>query len=48
MIDSTKARRELGWKSEISLNDGVAGVIKWVEEFWDEIEKESLEYIHKP
>ncbi|TAG91980.1 MAG: NAD-dependent epimerase/dehydratase family protein [Oscillatoriales cyanobacterium] len=48
VIDSTKARTELGWKSEISLNDGVAGVIKWVEEFWDEIEQQSLEYVHKP
>ena len=48
VIDSTKARTELGWKSEISLNDGVAGVIKWVDEFWDEIEQQSLEYIHKP
>jgi dTDP-glucose 4,6-dehydratase len=48
VIDSTKARTELGWKSEISLHEGVAGVIKWVEEFWDEIEQQSLEYIHKP
>lgn len=48
VIDSTKARNELGWKSEISLHDGVAGVIKWVDEFWDEIEQQSLEYIHKP
>lgn len=48
VIDSTKARTELGWKSEISLNDGVARVIKWVEEFWDEIEQQSLEYVHKP
>jgi dTDP-glucose 4,6-dehydratase len=48
VIDSTKARTELGWKSEISLNDGVAGVRKWVDEFWDQIEQQSLEYIHKP
>lgn len=48
VIDSTKARNELGWTSEISLNEGVAGVIEWVDEFWDEIEKQSLEYIHKP
>ncbi|MEZ2225967.1 GDP-mannose 4,6-dehydratase [Microcoleus sp.] len=48
VIDSTKARTELGWKSEISLNDGVARVIKWVEEIWDEIEQQSLEYVHKP
>ena len=48
VIDSTKARTELGWTSEISLNDGVAGVIGWVDEFWDEIEKQPLEYIHKP
>lgn len=48
VIDSTKARTELGWKPEISLTEGIAGVIKWVDEFWDEIQQQPLEYIHKP
>jgi len=48
VIDSTKARTQLGWSPQISLTEGVTGVIRWVNEFWDEIEKQSLEYIHKP
>lgn len=48
VIDSTKARTELAWKPEISLTDGIADVIKWVNEFWPEIQQQPLEYIHKP
>lgn len=48
VIDSTRARTELNWKPQISLEEGVGGVIEWVEENWDEITEESLEYVHKP
>ncbi|MCX5696376.1 MAG: GDP-mannose 4,6-dehydratase [Candidatus Omnitrophica bacterium] len=47
-IDSSKARRELGWRPSISLDDGISGVIDWISANWDQINKESLEYIHKP
>ncbi len=46
-IDSSKARHELGWKPEISLENGLAQTVKWVEEHFDEIAKEPLEYMHK-
>jgi dTDP-glucose 4,6-dehydratase len=48
VIDSSKAKQELGWKTEVSFDEGLAGVVRWVDDNWDEIKRESLEYIHKP
>ena len=48
IIDSTRAREELGWKTDISFEDGVQGVVRWVEEYWEDIQTQPLEYIHKP
>ena len=48
MIDSSKAREEFGWRPKVTFEEGVSGVIKWVEHNWDEIQKEPLEYVHKP
>lgn len=48
VIDSTRARQELGWIPKISLEDGIAEVIGWVEDNWEQIEREPLEYVHKP
>ncbi len=47
VIDSTKARSELGWRPTISFDEGLDEVIRWIEENWEEIQKEPLEYIHK-
>ena len=47
VIDSSKARQEFGWRPEITLEEGVSGVIKWVEDNWEEIQREPLQYIHK-
>ena len=47
VIDSTKARTQLGWKTEISLEEGIEGVIEWVNKYWDEIQQQPLQYIHK-
>jgi len=47
VIDSTKARTELGWKPMVSLDAGLAAVTAWVNEYWDEIQKQSLTYDHK-
>ncbi len=48
VIDSTKARTMLGWSPRVSLEEGLQEVIDWVEVNWDEIQRQPLEYIHKP
>ena len=47
VIDSTKAREEFGWFPKISLEEGLAEVIAWIEENWEQIQNEQLEYVHK-
>lgn len=47
VIDSTKARKELGWSQQISIPEGLEKVINWVEESFEDIKAEPLEYIHK-
>lgn len=46
-IDSTKARKTLGWKPKITLADGIDNVTDWINYNWQEIKKLPLEYIHK-
>jgi dTDP-glucose 4,6-dehydratase len=47
VIDSTKARKELGWKPEIGIEQGIFEVCDWVEKQWNLIKKQPLEYVHK-
>jgi len=47
VIDSTKAQTELGWKPEISLEQGIEESVQWVKGNWDEIQKHSIDYHHK-
>lgn len=46
VIDSTKARTELGWKPTISLEEGLADVVDWVNANWAAIQAQPLEYRH--
>ena len=46
VIDSTKIRK-LGWKPKISIDQGIATVIEWVEKNWNTILKNPHHYIHK-
>lgn len=48
VIDSTRARQEFGWRPQVSLEEGISGVVRWVEDNWEQIQKEPLEYAHKP
>ena len=48
VIDSTKARREFGWKPVVFLLEGIGGVTDWIEKNWNEIQKQPLTYQHKP
>jgi len=47
VIDSTRARSELGWKSTVTLDNGLNQVINWVNDNWTSIQKYPYEYIHK-
>lgn len=48
VIDSTRARSTLGWLPQTSLDQGLAGVVTWVEDNWDAIRAEQLDYVHRP
>ena len=47
ILDSSKAEKEFGWEPEIGLEKGIGEVIKWVNNNWDNIINEPLEYIHQ-
>jgi dTDP-glucose 4,6-dehydratase len=46
VIDSTKARTELGWQPQVALETGLAEVVDWVNAHWSEIAGQVLEYRH--
>ncbi len=47
VIDSTKARNELGWRPQISINNGIKEVVDWVDGNINSISNEPLDYVHK-
>lgn len=47
VIDSSRAREQFGWAPQISFEDGIAEVVEWVENNWEAIESEELEYVHQ-
>lgn len=48
VIDSSKARKELGWHPQIVFSEGIEKVIDWIDANWDVIRLQSLDYVHKP
>jgi dTDP-glucose 4,6-dehydratase len=46
-LDSAKIRGELGWTDKISLEDGVAETISWVDRYLDNLSRLPSSYIHK-
>ncbi len=46
-LDSYKARRELGWRQTISLNEGIRETANWIDENWEQIRSLPFDYIHK-
>ena len=46
-LDSSKVRNELGWQDKISLENGIAEVVAWIEKYWDQIKGMKPEYRHK-
>lgn len=47
VIDSTKARQQLGWAPRISYDEGLEEVIVWVQRNWEELSRHPLGYEHK-
>ncbi len=47
ILDSTKAEKEFGWKPKIGLEEGIDDVLKWVNDNWEDISQEPLEYVHQ-
>jgi dTDP-glucose 4,6-dehydratase len=47
LMDSARAREELGWTDSTSFEQGVDATIRWVKENLDEIKTLPLDYIHK-
>lgn len=48
LMNDDKARAELGWSDQVSLDEGLQKTIEWVDRFWPSIAKEPLDYHHKP
>ena len=48
VIDSSKARNELGWRPQVRLDNGIEEVIRWINQEWATIHREPHEYSHKP
>jgi dTDP-glucose 4,6-dehydratase len=47
VIDSGRARTELGWAPQVTLDAGLAEVVDWVDASWEQIQAQPLEYQHK-
>ena len=48
LLDSTKAKETLGWKAQITLEEGIEETITWVKDNLDELKQQPFDYIHKP
>ncbi len=48
LLDSTKAKETLGWKDQISLEQGIEETIAWVKDNLDVLREQPFDYIHKP
>jgi dTDP-glucose 4,6-dehydratase len=47
VIDSTRASQELGWSPQVSMPEGLAGVVQWLKANWEEVRLQPLEYLHQ-
>lgn len=47
LLDSCKAKKEFDWEPKVSLDEGIEETVHWVQNNFDELIKEPMEYIHK-
>ena len=48
LLDSRKIRNEIGWSDEKSLSEGLENCISWVDKNLKTLEKQPMNYIHRP
>jgi dTDP-glucose 4,6-dehydratase len=48
LLDSTKAKNELRWKYQVSLEQGIEETTAWVKDNLDVLKNQAFDYIHKP
>ena len=48
LLDSTLARTSLGWQDRITLEQGIAETVRWVDDHFTELNQQPIDYIHKP
>lgn len=46
-LDTTKVRDELGWTDRIGLEDGLDETTRWVDRFFDTLQTQPFDYIHR-
>lgn len=47
LVESAKSRAELGWTPRVELDQGLAQVAAWVDDNWEAIKAEPLNYRHR-
>jgi dTDP-glucose 4,6-dehydratase len=47
-LDSGKLRRELGWRDQVTLEQGIDQTIAWVDRWFDVLKTQPFDYQHKP
>lgn len=48
LLDSGKLRAEIGWSDEIGLEEGLDECIAWVDRNLEVLQRQPLDYVHKP
>lgn len=46
-LDTSKARRELGWQPTVSFEEGLTEVAEWIKGNWETIQQDPMEYTHR-
>ncbi len=47
-LNSDKIRGRLGWRDQVSLEQGIDQTIAWVERWFDDLKQQPFDYVHRP
>ncbi len=47
-LNSDKIRGRLGWRDQVSLEQGIDQTIAWVERWFDDLKRQPFDYVHRP